>query len=132
MDFWRHIGSGRLSEMFGDSQLESDAFIRTMGWSRLAEAEYAQADPEMKAILEAYAEGVNAYLAQRKGAALSLEYAILGLLNASYEPEPWTPLHSLTWAKAMAWDLGGNMKLELERAVLLRKLGPQRLAELFP
>ena len=132
MDFWRHIGSGRLSEMFGDSQLESDAFIRTMGWPRLAEAEYALADAETKAILGAYAEGVNAYLAQRQGAALSLEYAVLGLLNASYEPEPWTPLHSLTWAKAMAYDLGDNATIELRRAALLAKLSPDRVADLFP
>jgi penicillin amidase len=47
-------------------------------------------------------------------------------------PEPWTPLHSLTWAKAMAWDLGGNMDAELERAVLARTLGAERVAELFP
>ena len=132
MDFWRHIGSGRLSEMFGESQLETDKFLRTMGWARVVREELAALDPEARATLEAYAEGVNAYLAQRRGPSLSLEYAVLGLLTPGYTPEPWSPLHSLTWAKAMAWDLGGNMKLELERAVLLRKLGTQRLAELFP
>ena len=132
MDFWRHIGSGRLSEMFGESQLETDKFLRTMGWARVVEQELAALDPGARAALEAYAEGVNAYLAERRGPSLSLEYAVLGLLTPGYTPEPWTPMHSLTWAKAMAWDLGGNMKLELERAVLLRKLGPQRLAELFP
>jgi penicillin amidase len=132
MDFWRHIGSGRLSEMFGESQLETDKFLRTLGWARVVREELAALDPESLAVLDAYAEGVNAYLAQRRGPSLSLEYAVLGLLTPGYTPEPWTPLHSLTWAKAMAWDLGGNMKLELERAVLLRKLGPQRLAELFP
>ena len=132
MDFWRHIGSGRLSEMFGESQLETDKFLRTMGWARVVERELAALDPEARATLEAYGEGVNAYLAEHRGPGLSLEYAVLGLLTPGYTPEPWTPLHSLTWAKAMAWDLGGNMKLELERAVLLRKLGPQRLAELFP
>src|SRR3990172_1728278 len=132
MDFWRHIGSGRLSEMFGESQLETDKFLRTMGWARVVEQELAALAPEARAALVAYAEGVNAYLAQHRGPSLSLEYAVLGLLTPGYTPEPWTPLNSLTWAKAMAWDLGGNMKLELERAVLLRKLGPQRLAELFP
>ena len=45
MDFWRHIGSGRLSEMFGKSQVETDAFLRTLGWAQIAEQEYAVADP---------------------------------------------------------------------------------------
>jgi penicillin amidase len=132
MDFWRHVGSGRLAEMFGESQAETDAFIRTMGWPRLAEMEYTQADPELRSILDAYAAGVNAYLGQRQGASLSLEYVILGLLNPSYEPEPWTPVHSLTWAKAMAYDLGGNADVEMRRAALLAKLPAERVADLFP
>jgi acyl-homoserine lactone acylase PvdQ len=132
MDFWRHIGSGRLAEMFGESQLETDTFLRTLGWARVVEQELAALDADTLAILDAYAEGVNAYLAEHRGAGLSLEYAVLGLLTPGYTPEPWTPLHSLTWAKAMAYDLGGNMDQELERAVLLRTLGPTRLADLFP
>jgi penicillin amidase len=132
MDFWRHIGAGRLSEMFGESQIETDAFIRTLGWPRLAEEEWATADDEVRSVLQAYTDGVNAYLADRRGARLSLEYAILRLTNRAYSPEPWQPVHSLTWAKAMAWDLGGNMQSELERAVLLPQLGEERLADLYP
>ena len=132
MDFWRHIGSGRLAEMFGESQLETDAFLRTLGWRQIAEQEYAVADPEAKAMLDAYAQGVNAYLAGRSGTQLSLEYGILKLLNPDYKPEPWTPLHTLTWAKSMAWDLGGNMGAEIERAILLKSLPPEYVAELFP
>lgn len=37
MDFWRHIGSGRLSEMFGEAQVETDTFLRTLGWREIAE-----------------------------------------------------------------------------------------------
>ncbi len=40
MDFWRHIGSARLSEMFGESQVETDAFLRTLGWRQIAETEW--------------------------------------------------------------------------------------------
>jgi penicillin G amidase len=132
MDFWRHIGSGRLAEMFGESQVETDAFIRTMGWPRLAEAEYAEADPDLRDVLDSYAEGVNAYLGQRQGAALSLEYAVVGLINPGYEVEPWLPVHSLTWAKAMAYDLGGNAEAELRRAALMARISPERVADLFP
>src|SRR3990170_7805529 len=132
MDFWRHIGAGRLSEMFGESQIETDAFIRTLGWPRIAEQEWEAADEGTKSVLQAYADGVNAYLAEHQGGRLSLEYAILKLTNRTYTPEAWQPVHSLTWAKAMAWDLGGNMEAELRRAVLLPQLGPDRLADLYP
>jgi len=46
MDFWRHISSGTLSEMFGESSVETDAFLRTMGWDRLAESQVTQELPE--------------------------------------------------------------------------------------
>jgi len=132
MDFWRHIGAGRLAEMFGESQVETDAFIRTMGWPRLAEEEWQSADEESRRFLQAYVDGVNAYLEGHRGSELSFEYVILGLTNSAYEPEPWLPVHSLTWVKAMAWDLGGNMESELRRAVLLPQLGPERLSDLYP
>jgi penicillin amidase len=132
MDAWRHIGSGRLSEMFGSGQAETDAFLRTLGWRQTAEAEWEQLDPESKAILQAYTDGVNAYLKDHTDTALSLEYAVLGLLSPDYEIEAWTPIHSLTWGKAMAWDLRGNMGEEIERAVLLKTLTPEQVAQLFP
>lgn len=132
MDSWRHIGSGELSKMFGSAQVETDAFLRTLGWRKIAEAEWENLDPESRAILQAYTDGVNAYLKDHKDTALSLEYAILGLLSPAYEIEAWTPIHSLTWGKAMAWDLRGNMGEEIERAVLLKTFTPEQMAQLFP
>jgi len=132
MDSWRHIGSGELSKMFGSAQVETDAFLRTLGWRKTAEAEWENLDPESRAILQAYTDGVNAYLKDHKDTALSLEYAVLGLLSPAYEIEPWTPIHSLTWGKAMAWDLRGNMGEEIERAVLLKTFTPEQMAQLFP
>ncbi len=132
MDFWRHIGAGRLSELFGESQVKTDAFLRTMGWAQIAEQELLESSPEAIAILTAYTEGVNAYLADHSGAALSLEYAVLSLQNPDYRPEPWTPVHTLTWAKAMAWDLRGNLDTEIERALLLKVFPPNQVADLFP
>jgi len=83
--------------------------------------------------LQAYSDGVNAYLADHKGEELSLEYSILKLLTPGYEPEPWTPLHSITWGKAMAWDLGkSRLNTEIQRAILLKTFTPEQLADLFP
>ena len=132
MDTWRHIGSGTLSEMFGNGQVETDTFLRTLGWRQVAEQEYALLDAESRAIIDSYTQGVNAYLQDHDTTALSLEYAVLGLLSPDYEIEPWTPIHSLTWGKAMAWDLRGNMGEEIERAILLKTLTPEQVAELFP
>jgi len=132
MDYWRHLGSGRLAELLGEDALEYDRFLRTLGWARIARQELESADPETLAILQAYADGVNAYLGERSGSALSLEYAVLGLINPAYRPAPWEPLHTLTWAKAMAWNLGGNLDEEIERAILLNSLSPEQLDELYP
>ena len=133
MDFWRHIGSGRLSEMFGDATVETDLFLRTLGFEDLVLQEIEQlSDSETMASLQAYADGVNAYLATRQGLSLSLEYAILGLINAGYTPEPWKVEHTLTWAKMMAWDLGGNMDIEIRQAILAGLLSPEELEDITP
>ncbi|HLO30431.1 MAG TPA: penicillin acylase family protein [Anaerolineales bacterium] len=132
MDTWRHIGSGTLSEMFGKGQVETDTFLRTLGWRVTAEQEYAGLDPVSKSIIDSYTEGVNAYLKDHDKTTLSLEYAILGLLSPAYKIAAWTPVNSLTWGKAMAWDLRGNMGEEIERAVLLKTLTPEQVAELYP
>jgi penicillin amidase len=132
MDFWRHIGSGRLAEMFGEEQLETDQVLRTLGFARVAQEELETYDATSIAIVEAYSDGVNAYLSEHQGGNLSLEYYLLKLINSDYQPEPWQPLHSVTWGKAMAWELGGNMDAEITRASLLKTLTPEQLAEIVP
>ncbi len=133
MDTWRHIGAGRLSEMFGTDQVDTDSFLRTLGFERLAEQEYQSAPPEMQASLDAYAAGVNAYLDERPGgSALSLEYAVLGLQNGDYAPTAWKPTDTLTWAHVMAWDLRSNMEDEINRSILSGIVGRDRTEQLYP
>lgn len=132
MDFYRHVGEGRTAEMFGEGQVETDAFIKTLGWQKASEREYETFTAESKAILNAYADGVNAYLKDHDKEAVSLEYEILGLLSPDYKIEAWTPLHTLAWAKALAWDLHSNLDEEIERTILLKTLTPEQVAELFP
>lgn len=132
MDFWRHISSGRLAEMFGSSQVETDTFLRTLGWGALAERQYAAETDEVRSILDAYSLGVNAYISQRSPAELGFEYTIIDLLNRAYEPEAWTAPQSLAWGKVMSWDLGGNMENEIERAMALGSMPAERVAQLFP
>ncbi len=132
MDFWRHQGAGRLAQLLGENALSTDIFLRTMGWERIARQELAALDQQTLSMLQAYAEGVNAYLADHQGTALGLEYLFLPVINPGYEPQPWEPLNTLTWAKAMAWDLRGNMGTELDRARLLKVLSPEQVDQLYP
>jgi penicillin amidase len=135
MDFRRHVTAGRLSELVGqdDTALRADKVVRTLGWRRVAEAELAQADPSTRRYLDAYARGVNDYLRGRSPSDLAVDYAVLGLRGGQPKIEPWTPLDSVSWFKAMAWDLRGNYDDELTRA---RTFGTvkdvARVDQLFP
>jgi penicillin amidase len=131
MEFWRRLSSGRLAEVLGKSALPTDRFVRTIGWHRAAAQDWERADPETRAVLEAYAEGVNAYISTHKGR-LGLEFTLLGLTGKKFDPEPWTPVHSIAWGKVMAWDLGGNMSYELLRAGIIARLGTGAVPDLMP
>ncbi len=132
MDVRRHITSGRLSEIFGEATVETDAFVRTLGWREVAEQEVALLEPETRAAFEAYADGVNAYLEQTDPGELAVEYRVLGLTGLDYQPEPWTTADSLAWLKAMAWDLQGNMTEEIDRVLAMSMNSPELVTELFP
>jgi penicillin amidase len=133
MDFRRHVTSGRLAELFGASQVETDTFLRTLGWRRVAEQEWNMLAPASREALTAYADGVNAWLADHEGGRASLEYTILGLQNSGYRIEKWDPVDSLAWLKAMAWDLRGNMVEETDRAALLGAgLSREQVEQLYP
>ena len=126
MELQRRIGAARLSELFGERGLETDRFLRTLGVYRVAERNFAMLSPEIRAIYEAYAAGVNAYLENRSGL-LPPEFVLLG-----HEPEPWRPADSLVWLKMMAWDLGDNFRDEILRARLAERLDPAQLLDLWP
>jgi len=137
MDFRRHLTGGRLSELFGASQVETDAFLRTLGWRRVAEAEWQLISESARHALRVYAAGVNAWIAETGGpratGGKSLEYAVLGLQRSGYRVAEWDPIDSLAWLKAMAWDLRGNMEAEIDRAALLAAgLNRIRIDSLFP
>ncbi|MER7518947.1 penicillin acylase family protein [Streptomyces sp. NPDC126499] len=132
MDVRRHMTAGRLSEMFGKSQVGTDAFLRTLGWRRVAQQEYDKVlSAETKKNLQAYAEGVNAYLKDRDPSDISVEYAALAFSN-DYTIEPWTPVDSVAWLKAMAWDLRGNMQDEIDRSLMTSRLTSAQIKDLYP
>jgi penicillin G amidase len=132
MDVARHVGAGRLAELFGPDQLPTDRFLRTVGWERASRAELAALDDADVQVLTDYADGVNAYVRTRPQRALGLEYTVLGLSNGGYRPEPWEPVHTLLFLRLMAWDLRGNIDREIEQALLEATYPPEQVADLFP
>src|SRR5690606_30002665 len=97
--------------------LASDKMVRTMGWRRVAERELGLVSSSTRTLLDSYAEGVNAYVAQHSPGEIALEYTLLGLTGLDDTPARWSAVDSLTWLNAMAWDLRGNMDDEIDRAV---------------
>ncbi|MGB0386959.1 MAG: penicillin acylase family protein, partial [Ardenticatenaceae bacterium] len=144
MDFQRRAGLGRLSELFGEQTIEADRFVRTIGTHLSAQQDWealkgqARGTPiEAQAVLEAYAEGVNAYMGTRDTPLelgglqtplleLPLEYQ---LLDVGWEA--WEPVHSLAWGKMMQWELSGNWEEELLRARLIERVGAEDMGLLL-
>jgi len=136
MEVFRHIGAGRVSELFGESQLDTDRFIRTLGWRQAAERDLAAFDAPTVRALERYAAGVNAWLGQSSGER-GLAFVVTGLQSGKgggldgYQPEPWTTLDTVTFGKLQAWSLGGNYDAELFRLLADARLGDPALTDLL-
>ncbi len=132
MDVRRAFATGELAAIFGPKLLASDKLARTLGWARTAQAELGQLAPSTRQYLNAYADGVNAYLRTHQGAKLGVEYPLLGLTGVDHKPRPWTAVDSLAWLKVYAWDLRGNMDDEIGRALLSTKLTADQVDQLYP
>ncbi len=124
MELQRRLVAGRLSEVMGSRTLAVDRWMRTLCLRRVAEEEVALLDAESRAILEAYAAGVNARIGRGR---LPIEFTLL-----RYKPEAWRPADSLSWSKMMSLGLSINWESEILRAQLIERLGPERAAELEP
>ncbi len=124
MELNRRIGSGRLSEIFGDLTIEADRFSRRLGMHRAAAAAVPTLSPHGTRILNTYARGVNAFIDSHQNT-LPIEFTLLGI-----RPTPWLPADTIQWSKMMGWNLGGNWETEIVRARLVARLGPERAAKL--
>ena len=129
MEFNRSLGGGRLAALFGEGALDIDKVMHVLGLSRAAARDWQTLSPATRALLSAYADGVNAYVATHRGR-LPVEFTVLGV-----EPRPWTPVDSLTWGKLMALNLSLNHAFEILRSHLIAKLGEpaaRRLMSPYP
>ena len=125
LEFERRAGSGRLAEILGPSVVSADRFLRTIGFRRAAEENEKVLSADARRLLEAYAAGVNAFVAADP--ARPIEFR---LLRATFEP--WMPTDSLAWGKMQAWDLAADARDEIRRARFTEAVGAERAAQLLP
>jgi acyl-homoserine lactone acylase PvdQ len=126
MDLMRRAAQGRLAEVLGPEALGLDRLFRTLGLTASARRALADLTDAHRALLGAYARGVNAYL-ERASGRLPIEYLVAG-----FEPAPWGPEDSLVIGAFMAWTLSYNLREELTFLRVASRVGPERARELFP
>jgi len=128
MEFQTMAAAGRISELVGPIALDLDRMTRRKGLGYGADQGMKflqEQDQETLSLIEAYADGVNQYIASLTPAQLPVEYKIL-----NYTPEPWTAYKSLLLLKYMTDMLVGDRDLEYSN--LYKILGGEKLNFLFP
>ena len=132
MDFQTRAAAGQISEIVGEKAVEFDRFRRRIGMGYAAEKALAKMlrNTETHTAIQAYADGVNAYIHSLSRNDYAVEYKIL-----NYAPEEWTPLKSALLLKYMAWDLTGYYIKDqfLTQAVaVMNKAEIERLYPCYP
>ncbi|MFZ0295798.1 MAG: penicillin acylase family protein, partial [Candidatus Sulfotelmatobacter sp.] len=126
MDVMRRFGSGELSEILGEDTLKIDREQRILGLRAAAKKSLRMASPRDRSYFDAYARGVNAFIAAHSDA-LPVEFRIL-----KYRPKPWQAEDSIVIANQMVKDLNFyTFEDALEREKILAKLGPELTADLY-
>jgi penicillin amidase len=125
LDLMRRASRGQLSEIVGPLALKSDRQYRTFGFSRAAERDFAAMDMDSRALMEAYARGVNRFIEQHQSS-LPLEFSLL-----KYKPQPWQPTDSLVIAGYMYQTLTNTWERELDRSKVEERVGEDRSKDLF-
>lgn len=126
MDVFRRAARGELAEIFGRVVLEEDKKHRRYGFAQAGEKQLASARPELRAALEAYARGVNAFISSRDEKTLPVEFRIL-----KYRPRAWTAADSAIVGMLLAEDLSTTYRTDLMRA-MLGDLPPEKRAAILP
>jgi penicillin amidase len=125
MDLLRRVARGQLSEILGPATLDIDKQFRTFGFGRAAERDISQMEPASRAVMEAYARGVNRFIEQHRSQ-LPLEFSLL-----KYKPQPWQASDSLVIAGYMYQTLTDTWEEELDRSKVTERVGWERARELF-
>jgi penicillin amidase len=127
MELWKRLGQGRLAEILGPSVLERDVNARRLRYRGAMAAEYASYSPDIKEILEAFTDGINAniqYLKSPGGPGDPVEFGLAG-----FSPEPWKPEDCIL--RMAGFPVTGNAARELFHAQLVALAGAEGAARLL-
>ncbi len=130
MELNRRSAQGRLSALLGARTVEVDRLVKTLDLYGLAARSLEAQSPETRAALDAYSEGVNAWIRHVNAEALGRgapEFFVFGA-----ELSPWTPADSLAIIKMMALRLTDAARAEIRRARALLALPPERVDDIIP
>ncbi|MEK6630531.1 MAG: penicillin acylase family protein [Acidobacteriota bacterium] len=127
MEFQRRIAQGRLSEIAGPSALKTDRLLRTIGIARASAQAWPRLSAEVRAAIESYVAGINAFLSTHRGGSLPVEFAIFRI-----GPEQWRGEDVLAWQKTMGWQLSMNWLEELLRVRMAARVGDEASNLLMP
>lgn len=130
MTMLRRTAQGRLSEVFGERTLRIDELLRRYDLYTLALASVEAQDAPTRAALEAYARGVNAWIAEVNAQALGRGAPEFFLF--SNEIAAWAPADSIAIVKLMALQLSSHLEAEVLRARVSMLLPAARLADILP
>ncbi len=124
MDLLRRVTQGRLSEILGKDQVETDLMMRALRIQEKSQKILENSDPRVVAALEAFSDGVNQYIAKFP---LAPEFKVLG-----YQPEWWKPVHSINLIGYMSWDLSMGWGTEYYLHQLRAEVPDSMIAEMMP
>ncbi|MEO8648962.1 MAG: penicillin acylase family protein, partial [Acidobacteriota bacterium] len=124
MDLMRRVARGETAEIFGRATIEEDKRWRRFGFAQIAQESLQYLRPELRAALDSYAAGVNAYIATLDEKSLPAEFRIL-----QFKPRSWVPADTIVIGKILADALSTTWRNDLLRATL-RSVKPEKLAEL--
>ncbi len=126
MESFRRLTAGELAEIAGPAALESDREFRRLRLSRLAEYRARTVTGEDRAVLAAYARGVNHFIESHSDR-LPLEFTLLRI-----KPRPWRIEDTILVGLMMQQALGSTYRHDLTREAMYEKGDPARIAQLFP
>ncbi|HUJ49310.1 MAG TPA: penicillin acylase family protein [Bryobacteraceae bacterium] len=126
MDALRRLAAGELSEIIGPSALELDREARRLRMRRMAHEYYQNLTAGDRAVLAAYARGVNYFIETHRDR-LPLEFSLL-----RYDPRPWSIEDSLLCGLQMYRNLTTTWREELQKAAMLASGDRAKVDFLFP
>ncbi|MCY3411673.1 MAG: penicillin acylase family protein [Candidatus Heimdallarchaeota archaeon] len=127
LEFLRAVASGELSELIGNSTVESDIYLRTLSMRKAADYKYQVLPDDYKAILVKFTDGINAYIEDHIHN-MPIEFLVLGA-----EPKLWEPQDTLGIQGVMSRTLSiSGLNRELLRLDLAKAFGADDALDLFP